>query len=126
MLELGSLFGLLRVHLRLTQTEMAELLHISQPVYSRIEAGLRPVSMAILERIAAYVDVPVERLIGSFFLLDANLEAMERHAGDPVADCFVALAREYRNRFGARLKDAAALALLFDESGDKGASDHDR
>lgn len=126
MLEFGSLFRLLRVHLRLTQTEMAEFLHISQPVYSRIEAGLKPVSMAILERVAAHVDVPVERLIFSFFLLDANLEALKRHAGDPVAYCVLALAREYRNRFGARLKDAAALALLFDARVDKGTSDHDR
>lgn len=118
MLEFGSLLRLLRTQNRLTQSEMAELLHISQPVYSRIEAGLRPLSMTALVRIAAYADMPVERLVFAFFLLDENLKEIERRAADPLAQNLLALARKYRKQFPARLKDAAALGLLFDGPGE--------
>lgn len=114
MLEFGSLLRFLRRHLRLTQTEMAELLHTSQPVYSRIEAGSRPVSMSLIERVAAHVEMPVERLIFAFFLLDENLVEIERHAGDPATEFLLAFAQKQQDRRRSRLKDAAALALLFD------------
>lgn len=115
MLEFGSLLRLLRSHLAFTQTEMAEFLHMSQPVYSRVEAGRRPLSMTALQRIAEYLEVSVEELVFAFFLLDENLKEIERRAGDPVNKLLLALARKYRDRLPARFKDAAALGLLFDE-----------
>jgi len=115
--EFGSLLRLLRTHLGLTQTEMAELLHMSQPVYSRVETGLRPLSMTALERIAAFVGVSIEELVFAFFLLDDNLKEIERRAGDPVNKLLLALAQKYRDRLPACFKNAAALGLLFDEPG---------
>ncbi|MFN3960638.1 MAG: helix-turn-helix domain-containing protein [Parvularculaceae bacterium] len=114
-LEFGSLLRLLRTHLALTQTEMADFLHMSQPVYSRVEAGRRPLSMTALQRIAEFLEVSVEELVFAFFLLDDNLKEIERRAGDPVNKLLLAMARKYRDRLPTRFKDAAALGLLFDD-----------
>lgn len=117
MREFGSLLRLLRTNLGLTQTEMAELVHMSQPVYSRVEAGLRPLSMTALGRIAEFLGVSVEELVVAFFLLDDNLKEIERRASDPVNKLLLALAQKCRERLPARFKNAAALGLLFDEPG---------
>ncbi|MEZ5981030.1 MAG: helix-turn-helix transcriptional regulator [Parvularculaceae bacterium] len=123
MREFGSLLRLLRTHLALTQTEMAELLHMSQPVYSRVETGLRPLSMTALQRIADFAQVPVEKLIFAFFLLDDNLKEIERRAGDPVNKLLLALAQKNRDRLPARFKNAAALGLLFYERANEFSDD---
>ncbi len=117
MREFGSLLRLLRTNLGLTQTEMAELLHMSQPVYSRVETGCRPLSMTALGRIAEFLGVSVEELVVAFFLLDDNLKEIERRASDPVNKLLLALAQKCRERLPARFKNAAALGLLFDEPG---------
>lgn len=115
MLEFGALLRLLRTEIGLTQTEMAELLHTSQPVYSRIEAGQKPLSIAALGRIANFVGVPVPRLILAFCCLDENLKAIEDAEDDPVIKHLLAFARKYRAQIPSHFKDAAALCLLFEE-----------
>jgi len=115
MLEFGALLRLLRTEFGLTQTEMAELLHTSQPVYSRIEAGQKPLSMAALERIAEFVGVSTPRLFLAFLCLDENLKALEDAAGDPVIKNLLAFAKKYRGEIPAHFKDAAARNLLFDQ-----------
>lgn len=114
MLEFGSLLRVCRSHWGLTQTEMAELLCISQPVYSRIEAGLRPVSLKALKRVADSAKIPVHVLILAHLLLDENLAAMELSARDPATKNLLAVAGNYRDQRNSWLKDAAALGLLFD------------
>lgn len=114
MLEFGFLLRVCRAHWGLTQKEMAELLCISQPVYSRIEAGKRAVSLRMLQRVADRSQVPVQTLILAHLLLDENLEATARNRRDPASRSLLDLAEKYREKFPARLKDAAALGLLFD------------
>jgi len=118
MLEFGSLLRVYRTQWGLTQTEMAELLCISQPVYSRIEAGFRPISLKALQRVADRAGVAIHVLIIAHLFLDENLEAMERSAGDPASKSLLALAQKYREKLPARFKDAAALGLLFDGAGE--------
>lgn len=114
MLEFGSLLRVYRTHWGLTQIEMAELLCISQPVYSRIEAGRRPISLKALQRVADESGIAIQTLILAHLLLDENLEAIEKGAPDSATKTLLQLAECYRRRFPARLKDAAALGLLFD------------
>lgn len=115
-LEFGSLLRVFRTEWDLTQTEMAELLCISQPVYSRIEAGLRPISLKALQRVADSARIPIHVLILAHLFLDENLDALEKNASDPVSRSLVAYARKYREKLPAHFRDAGALGLLFDRA----------
>lgn len=117
-LEFGSLLCVYRTHLDLTQTEMAELLCVSQPVYSRIEAGLRPISLRLLQRVADRSGVPIQTLILAHLLLDENLDAIEKSPRDGATRSLLQLAENYRRKIPTRFKDAAALGLLFDGAHD--------
>lgn len=118
MLEFGSLLRVYRTQWGLTQTEMAELLCISQPVYSRIESGKRPVSLKALQRVAEKSGISIHTLIIAHLLLDENLEVIEKNPRDGAAKTLLELAGCYRQKFPARFKDAAALGLLFDGVGE--------
>lgn len=114
MLEFGSLLRVYRTHWNLTQTEMAELLCISQPVYSRIEAGERAVSLKTLQHVADESGISIQTLILAHLLLDENLEAIERSPRDGATKSLLQLAEDHRRKFPARFKDGAALGLLLE------------
>jgi len=113
-LEFGSLLRVYRTNWRLTQKEMAELLCISQPVYSRIEAGRRPLSLRALQRVADKSGISLQTLIIAHLLLDENLEALQNRSPDAAQQSLIQLAERYKQRIPAGFKDAAALGLLFD------------
>lgn len=117
MLEFGSLLRILRSDLDLTQTEMAELLFISQPVYSRIEAGLRPMPVKALQRLAEWRHVSVQALLLVYLFLDENIAAIESSARDGASIALLEMAAKYRQRFPDGFKHAAALGLLYEASG---------
>ena len=48
----------------LTQTEIANVLHISQHAYSHYENGTREMPISILIAIARYYDVSIDYLVG--------------------------------------------------------------
>lgn len=48
----------------LTQTEIANVLHISQRAYSHYENGTREMPISILIAIARYYDVSIDYLVG--------------------------------------------------------------
>lgn len=116
MLEFGALLRVYRTHWRLTQVEMAELLCISQPVYSRIEAGRRPISLRLLQRVADQSKIPLQTLILAHLFLDENLEAMAAGPRDGATKSLLQLAEDRRRRSPLGVKDASALALLFEGS----------
>ena len=92
MLEFGSLLRVLRSELRLTQTEMAELLCISQPVYSRMEAGVRPIPVKALERLADRRHISVQALFLAYLFLDENLAVIEGGVRDEASLALLELA----------------------------------
>jgi len=96
-LEFGSLLRVYRSYWDLTQREMAALLCISQPVYSRIEAGKRLLSMRALQRVADQSGIPLQTLIIAHLLLDENLAAMENGVMDPASKSLIKLAENYKN-----------------------------
>ncbi len=114
MLEFGSLLRVFRSEWRLTQTEMAELLCISQPVYSRVEAGRRAIPMRALQRIADYCDTTIQTLILAHLLLDENIAAIANDPPDGASKALLRMAEHYRQAFPDGVKDAAALGLLYD------------
>ncbi|MFZ5619311.1 MAG: helix-turn-helix domain-containing protein [Pseudomonadota bacterium] len=114
MLEFGSLLRVFRTEWDLTQTEMAELLCISQPVYSRIEAGRRPIPLRALQRVADECETSIQTLILAHLLLDENLAAIEKDARDGASKALLQIAERYRQAFPAGIKDSAALGLLYD------------
>lgn len=114
MLEFGSLLRLCRYRLGLTQSEMAELLFISQPAYSRIEAGRKPVSLKALQRVADQAGTSIENLILAHLLLDENLAAIEQRAHNEASKSLLEIAQKYRRAFPVGFKDAAALGALYD------------
>lgn len=118
MLEFGALLRVYRTHWDLTQAEMAELLCISQPVYSRIEAGQKAVSLKTLQRVADASGIPIQTLILAHLLLDENLQAIEKSPRDGATKSLLQLAENHRPKFPARLKDRAALGLLLDGATD--------
>lgn len=93
---------------------MAELLCVSQPVYSRIEAGQRPISLGALQRVADRSGVPIQTLILAHLLLDENLDAIEKGPRNGATKSLLQLAEDHRRQFPAGIKDGAALGLLFD------------
>ncbi len=113
MLEFGSLLRVYRTHWDLTQCEMAELLGISQPVYSRIEAGRKAVSLKQLQRVADESGITIQTLILAHLLLDENLEAIEKSPRNGATRSLLQLAEDHRHKFPTRFKDRAALGLLF-------------
>lgn len=113
MLEFGSLLRVYRTHWGLTQIEMAELLCVSQPVYSRIEAGQRTVSLRALQRVADRSGVSIQTLILAHLLLDENLDAIENSPRDVATNSLLQLAEHHRRQFPIGIKDGAALGLLF-------------
>ncbi|NWG72490.1 MAG: helix-turn-helix transcriptional regulator [Parvularculaceae bacterium] len=114
MLEFGSLLRVCRSILDLTQSEMAELLCISQPVYSRIEAGRKPVSVKALQRVADRSGLSIQTLFLAHLLLDENLAALEGDSADGASKLLLHLAEKYRHAFPDGFKDAAALGVLYD------------
>ena len=118
MLEFGSLLRVLRSDLHLTQTEMAELLFISQPVYSRMEAGVRPIPVKALARLADRRHISVQALFLAYLFLDENLAVIEGGARDEASSALLELAAKYRRRFPQGFKHAAALGLLYEASGE--------
>lgn len=111
-LEFGPLLRVYRSYWELTQKDMAELLCISQPVYSRIEAGRRPVSMKSLQRVADRSGISLQTLVMAHLLLDENLDAMANGATDPATKSLIQLAEGYKKNYPPQMKDAAALGLL--------------
>lgn len=116
MLEFGSLLRVLRSELDLTQTETAELLCISQPVYSRIEAGMRPIPIRALQRLADWHHTSVQALLLAHLLLDENIAAIENGSRDGAAIALLQIAQQYRQKFPDGFKDSAALGLLYDRA----------
>ena len=110
--EFGSLLRVYRSNWGLTQKEMAELLCISQPVYSRIESGQRPISIKSLQRVADKSGISLQTLIIAHLLLDENLETLENGPKDPAKKSLIQLAEAYRKLYPPQFKDAAALGLL--------------
>jgi len=111
-LEFGPLLRVYRQYWSLTQREMAELLFISQPVYSRIERGQRPVSMKALQRVADASGISIQTLIVAHLLLDENLEAIASGTPDPAQKSLLELAEKHRGSFPPSFRDGAALSLL--------------
>lgn len=116
MLEFGSLLRVFRTEWGLTQTEMAELLCISQPVYSRMEAGLRPIPIRALQRVAERCEISIQALIVAHLLLDENLAAIENIARDGATTALLQIAEKYRQKFPKGFRDSAALGLLYDRA----------
>ena len=112
MLEFGALLRLYRSLRRLTQEEMAELIGVSQPVYSRMETGKKAISLRVLQRVAERSGYTIEALIVAHLLLDENLEAIENGPRDEAAAALLGLADAYRRRCPEGIRDSAALALL--------------
>ena len=111
-LEFGPLLRVYRSYWELTQKDMAELLCISQPVYSRIEAGLQPVSMKSLQRVADKSGISFQTLVVAHLLLDDHLALMTQGAMDPATKSLIQLAESYKKNYPPQMKDAAALGLL--------------
>lgn len=112
MLEFGSLLRVYRTHWGLTQTEMAELLCISQPVYSRLEGGEKPLSLKRLQRVADRAGMSIQTLILAHLLLDENLDAIEKSPRDGATKSLLELAAAHRLNAPAGVRDGAALGLL--------------
>ncbi|HNE28282.1 MAG: helix-turn-helix transcriptional regulator [Saprospiraceae bacterium] len=53
----------LRARRKLSQTELADHLGISQPAYSKIEAGETDIKLSHLESISTALDIPLDQLI---------------------------------------------------------------
>ncbi len=117
-LEFGALLRVYRTHWDLTQKEMAELLCISQPVYSRIEAGKRPLSLRALQRVADKSGLSVQTLIFAHFLLDEHIGGLKEQRNDPATKALLQIAQTYQHKFPSQLRDAVALGLLFDSASD--------
>lgn len=115
-LEYGSLLRVCRTYWGLTQAEMAELLCTSQPVYSRIESGLRPVSVKALQHVANSLGIRVEALMLAHLLLDENLEAIEQDARDAASRTLLLIADKYRQKIPLGVRNSAALGLLCDQA----------
>jgi transcriptional regulator with XRE-family HTH domain len=116
MLEFGPLLRVCRTQLGLTQVEMADLLCISQPVYSRIETGQKPVSLKTLQRVADRAGMSIQTLILAHLLLDENLEAIEKSPRDGATKSLLQLAEDHRLHAPAGVRDGAALGLLLDSA----------
>lgn len=111
-LEFGPLLRVYRQYWGLTQKDMAELLCISQPVYSRIERGERHVPMRSLERVANASGISIHTLVLAHLLLDENLEAISHGTADPAQKSLIEIAESYRQKYPPQMKDAAALGVL--------------
>lgn len=112
MLEFGALLRVYRALRHLSQEEMAELLFVSQPVYSRMEAGKKAISMRMLQRVADRAGYRIETLVLAHLLLDENLEAIENGVRDGAGEALLSIAAEYRRRCPPGIKDSAALGVL--------------
>lgn len=56
----------LRKQKKLTQTQVAKDLHISQRAYSYYETGKRQPSIEVLMDMAEYFNVPIDLLVGRY------------------------------------------------------------
>jgi transcriptional regulator with XRE-family HTH domain len=113
MLEFGSLLRVYRDHLGASQSEMAAILGVSQPVYSRIENGKRPIELRTLQRLADRRGVSIERVILAYLLLDENLDVLAKMPDDALRRSLMELGEGFRRQYPAHLKNAGALGLLF-------------
>ena len=116
MLEFGALLRVYRTHWDLTQREMAELLCLSQPVYSRIETGRKPVSLKTLQRVADRSKIPIQTLILAHLLLDENLAAILAGRQDQATRALLEFVEARRRRAPEGVRNGAALALLFESA----------
>jgi transcriptional regulator with XRE-family HTH domain len=116
MLEFGALLRVYRNLCHLSQEEMAELLGVSQPVYSRMEAGKKAISLRVLQRVADRSGYTIETLIIAHLLLDENLDAIEKGPRDGAAIALLAIAEEHRRHCPPGIKDGAALGILIGAS----------
>ncbi len=116
MLEFGALLRVFRALRHLSQEEMAELLGVSQPVYSRMEAGKKSISLRVLQRVADRSGYKIETLIFAHLLLDENLEAIEKGPRDGAAEALLVIAEEHRRHCPPGIKDGAALGVLIGAS----------
>jgi len=112
-LEFGSLLRVYRSHLGVSQHDMAILLGVSQPVYSRIENGKRSIEFRSLQRLADERGVTIERVILAHLLLDENLDVLAKMPDDALRRSLLELAEGFRRQYPAHLKNAGALGLLF-------------
>ena len=116
MLEFGELLRVYRTLCHLSQEEMAELLGVSQPVYSRMEAGKKAISLRVLQRVADRSGYSIETLIIAHLLLDENLEAIEKGPRDGAAEALLEIAEAHRRHCPPGIKDGAALGILIGAS----------
>lgn len=116
MLEFGALLRVYRALRQLSQEEMAELLGVSQPVYSRMEAGKKSISLRVLQRVADRSGYRIETLVLAHLLLDENLEAIEKSPRDGATKSLLQLAEDHRLHAPAGVRDGAALGLLLDSA----------
>lgn len=112
MLEFGALLRVYRALRHFSQEEMAELLGVSQPVYSRMEAGRKAISFRLLQHVADRSDYRIETLVLAHLFLDENLEAIENGPRDGATETLLAIAADYRRRCPPGIKDSAALGVL--------------
>ena len=54
----------LRTHAHLSQTQISEILHISQRSYSHYETGSRNIPIEMLIRLANYYNTSIDYLVG--------------------------------------------------------------
>lgn len=116
MLEFGSLLRVFRTALGLKQAEMAEYLCMSQPAYSRMESGQRPVSIKTLQRVAERSGISLQLLLLAHLFLDENLEEIEKNAADELTRILLDLSKTYRQKFPETFKNAAALAIFYENA----------
>lgn len=119
MLEFGSLLRFYRDYLGATQSDLARILGVSQPVYSRVETGKQSISLRALEHLADELGISVERVILAHLLLDENLDLLAKLPDDEFRRSLLELAESFRRRYPAHLKNAGALGLLFGAAGDR-------
>lgn len=76
-MEFGERLKSLRLQAKLTQTEVADKVGVSQPQYARWEAGKRKPSTETLEKFANFFGVTMDYLAGNDEELD-NVELLFR------------------------------------------------
>lgn len=119
MLEFGSLLRFYRDYLGATQSDMARILGVSQPVYSRVESGKQSISLRALEHLADELGISVERVILAHLLLDENLDLLAKLPDDAYRRSLLEMAENFRRQYPAHLKNAGALGLLFGAASDR-------
>ena len=74
-----------RKKLGLTQDQLAEKLELSSAHMSKIERGIKPISLKNLSKIADLSDIPIEVFVGSAYIPPQG--DYNKQFGDVVKDC---------------------------------------